>query len=101
MNSSKEFIAPAPADHNKSDNDTEWIDTTTDIELLRTTLKNKLQKIETTNKQLAEFVYIVSHDLKAPLRGLTSLTVFLEEEIGENATPQAKELFDMIRIRSK
>ena len=55
-------------------------------------LRGTMQKLAALNKQLDEFVYIVSHDLKAPLRGIASLGTFIEEELGdkphdENAKP--------------
>jgi two-component system sensor kinase FixL len=58
------------------------------------------EQIAQLKKQLEEFVYIVSHDLKAPLRGLISLTVFLEEELGSNISTEAKDLLGLIRSRS-
>jgi light-regulated signal transduction histidine kinase (bacteriophytochrome) len=45
-------------------------------------------------------VYIVSHDLKAPLRGIKSLTTFLEEEIGTDAKPEVKELLSLLQSRT-
>src|SRR5260221_1516164 len=59
-----------------------------------------IQKIEALNRQLNEFVYIVSHDLKAPLRGIVSLTVFIEDEIGSDIRPQVKELLGVLRTRT-
>jgi signal transduction histidine kinase len=35
------------------------------------------------NRDLREFAYIVSHDLKAPLRGISSLASWIEEDCGE------------------
>jgi len=58
------------------------------------------EQISQLKKQLEEFVYIVSHDLKAPLRGLISLTVFLEEELGTNISTEAQDLLGLIRSRS-
>ena len=46
----------------------------------RIELSEANDKLKCTIKQLDEFVYIVSHDLKAPLRGLSSLCSFLEDE---------------------
>lgn len=63
-------------------------------------LKEINQKLISTNKQLDEFVYIVSHDLKAPLRGLSSLATFLEDEIGENITAGALDLINMMKNRT-
>jgi light-regulated signal transduction histidine kinase (bacteriophytochrome) len=59
-----------------------------------------IQQIEQVNKQLNEFVYIVSHDLKAPLRGIKSLATFLEDEIGCNAKPEIKELLSLLQSRT-
>src|SRR5436190_7027529 len=59
-----------------------------------------IAEIEQINKQLNEFVYIVSHDLKAPLRGIKSLTSFLEEELGDTAKPEVKELLTLLQSRT-
>jgi signal transduction histidine kinase len=40
------------------------------------------RRLERTNAELDRFAHVVSHDLKAPLRGITQLTGFLEEELG-------------------
>ena len=66
----------------------------------RIELQSYVKQVEQINKQLDEFVYIVSHDLKAPLRGLASLTSFLEEELGKEIKPEAKELIDMVKNRT-
>ena len=63
-------------------------------------LKEINQKLIRTNKQLDEFVYIVSHDLKAPLRGISSLASFLEDEIGESMTEGALDLINMMKNRT-
>ncbi|MBL0103304.1 MAG: response regulator [Bacteroidetes bacterium] len=63
-------------------------------------LKASNDKLRSTNKQLDEFVYIVSHDLKAPLRGLASLAAFLEEEIGENPKQEVIDLITMMKSRT-
>ncbi len=63
-------------------------------------LKENNELLQRTNKQLDEFVYIVSHDLKAPLRGLASLATFLEDEIGENPKPEIADLLAMMKSRT-
>ena len=63
-------------------------------------LKSSNEKLLAINKQLDEFVYIVSHDLKAPLRGLTSLAGFIEEELGENPKPEIVDLITMMKSRT-
>ena len=59
-----------------------------------------MAKLESLNKQLDEFVYIVSHDLKAPLRGIASLGTFIEEELGEGISPAVKEIVEMMKNRT-
>jgi two-component system sensor histidine kinase/response regulator len=63
-------------------------------------LKKYVEKTEQINKQLDEFVYIVSHDLKAPLRGLSSVTTFLEDELGTDLKPEVRDLLDMVKSRT-
>src|SRR6476659_7477573 len=65
-----------------------------------TDVQQYIQKIEQINKQLNEFVYIVSHDLKAPLRGIQSLANFLQEELGKDIKPEARELLDLLQSRT-
>ena len=63
-------------------------------------LKENNELLHRTNKQLDEFVYIVSHDLKAPLRGLSSLATFLEDELGDNPKPEILDLLTMMKSRT-
>lgn len=62
-------------------------------------LKEKTEKLEAINKNLDEFVYIVSHDLKAPLRGISSLANFIEDDLGANPNPAVTETLGMMKSR--
>lgn len=42
------------------------------------------EKILQHNKDLENFAHIISHDLKAPLRGIQTLAKFIEEDMGED-----------------
>jgi PAS domain S-box-containing protein len=46
-------------------------------------LKNALTDLEKTNKELDQFAYIVSHDLKAPLRAINNLSEWIMEDMPE------------------
>lgn len=63
-------------------------------------LKQYAEKVEGINKQLDEFVYIVSHDLKAPLRGLASLATFMEDELGVNPKQEILDILNMMKSRT-
>ncbi len=59
------------------------------------------EKLERINKELNEFSYVVSHDLKAPLRGIGSLATWLIDDYGEKLDPDAKESLDLMVGRVK
>ncbi len=50
----------------------------------------RLDALERKNRQLEEFVYVVSHDLNEPLRMVTSFTQLLEEDYGDTLDGEAK-----------
>ncbi|HNP98261.1 MAG TPA: ATP-binding protein [Bacteroidia bacterium] len=66
----------------------------------RIELKSTNEKLLSINKQLDEFVYIVSHDLKAPLRGLASLASFMEDELAPNPKQEVVDLLTMMKSRT-
>ena len=47
---------------------------------LNKTLKHKTQELEETNQELEAFSYSVSHDLRAPVRSITSFSGILAQE---------------------
>lgn len=71
-------------------------------EQLRRSLAS-LQKItralERNNRELDQFAYVASHDLKAPLRGIANLSQWIEEELGPAVNDQAKEYLSLLRGR--
>jgi signal transduction histidine kinase len=59
-------------------------------------LADALQK---SNKELDQFAYVTSHDLKAPLRGISNLSQWIEEDLGDRVTPEAHVQLNLLRGR--
>ncbi len=55
--------------------------------------------LEKSNKELGEFSYIVSHDLKAPLRGVGSVTDWLIQDYTDKLDDEGKEHLKSLKNR--
>lgn len=60
-----------------------------------------LAELEMTNKGLKDFAYIVSHDLKAPLRAITSLAEWLSADYSDKLDEEGKEQLALLLSRVK
>lgn len=56
--------------------------------------------LETSNRELDQFAYVASHDLKAPLRGIANLSQWIEEDLGaQNLSAETREHLALLRGR--
>ena len=58
-----------------------------------------LRQVAEINEELTHFAYVVSHDLKAPLRGIKLITEWLCEDYGDKLGDDAKEQLDLLQSR--
>lgn len=53
-------------------------------------LRRKTDALQQSNNELESFAYAASHDLKAPLRGISNLTSWIEQDLGDQANDEVK-----------
>jgi PAS domain S-box-containing protein len=55
--------------------------------------------LEDRNRELDQFAYVTSHDLKAPLRGIANLSQWIEEDFGREVPAEVRSHLDLLRGR--
>jgi two-component system, LuxR family, sensor kinase FixL len=59
-------------------------------------LQEHAERLQHANTTLKEFAYSVSHDLKAPLRGITRLAQWLVEDYAKRFDDQGREMIELL-----
>lgn len=55
-----------------------------------------LEELENINRELKDFAYIVSHDLKAPLRGIKTLVGWISSDYKDKLDDKGEEQFELL-----
>lgn len=64
-------------------------------------LKKQNKRLEHLNQDLKQFIYVTSHDLKTPVRGLHSLLEFFEADFSDELQENTKDYLILIKSRVK
>lgn len=62
-------------------------------------LSESIAMLKRKNEELDQFAHIVSHDLKAPLRGIDNVVTWIEEDHGRELSPKMNEYIQHIKGR--
>ena len=62
-------------------------------------LRRQTEELQRSNAELAQFAYVASHDLRAPLRGINHLASWVEDDAGDNLPEKAKANLDLLKAR--
>ncbi len=71
------------------------------ITKLNEDLKRTVEEMEAANRELESFTYSVSHDLRTPLRHMTSFAKLLDEEAGNALKGQTRHYLDVVSGSAK
>jgi signal transduction histidine kinase len=71
----------------------------TDRKLSELSLRDKNQQLERSNRDLEDFAYIASHDLRSPLSGINSTALCLEEDLHDSLSDESRKLLGLMRNR--
>ncbi|HFE6325852.1 TPA: sensor histidine kinase [Legionella pneumophila] len=66
-----------------------------------TEIKEFEEKLIKSNQDLEEFSYIISHDLKAPLRAIIQLATWIEEDCGNKLDSLSRKNLQLLRERTR
>lgn len=70
-----------------------------ELTLMTTVLAQTSASLEKRNSELDQFAYIVSHDLKAPLRAVANLCQWIEDDIDPHLTEDTRRQLHLMRNR--
>jgi PAS domain S-box-containing protein len=74
---------------------------TAELKLLNSSLILAQHQLKERNQELDSFVYMVSHDLKAPLRSIANLSEWIEEDLQDRLGEDDCQQFALLRQRVK
>ncbi|WP_400192105.1 ATP-binding protein [Hymenobacter sp. B81] len=63
------------------------------------TLDDTFGALEKRNRELDQFAYVASHDLKAPMRGVSTVVRWIEDELGHELSPKMREYLGLMKGR--
>lgn len=69
------------------------------LNIMSDNLKKNIKQLENRNIELNQFASVVSHDLKAPLRGIHNVVTWIEEDLGKSLTVELRDYLDIIPER--
>jgi signal transduction histidine kinase len=69
------------------------------LNIMSENLKKNIRQLENRNLELNQFASVVSHDLKAPLRGIHNVISWIEEDMGNTLSDPLKKYLSIIPER--
>jgi PAS domain S-box-containing protein len=92
-------LARAVPVHDESGRITRWFGAETDIDDHKRAVHavaEHAKRLAASNAELESFAYVASHDLKEPLRGISSYAEMLLEDLGPVASPDDREKLETL-----
>jgi light-regulated signal transduction histidine kinase (bacteriophytochrome) len=62
-------------------------------------LSKNISLLEKSNEELDQFAHIVSHDMKSPLRGISNVVSWIEEDHKQELSPKVEQYLHIIKER--
>ena len=59
----------------------------------------QIEESTKSEKNFDEFLYVITHDLKAPLRAISNLSAWIEEDLAESLKGETRRNFQILRSR--
>lgn len=71
------------------------------LNIMSAKLDKNIRELKIRNAELNKFAYVVSHDLKAPIRGIHNVITWIEEDLDNELSPELKRYLNIIPQKTK